>query len=425
MPNRYTGAKRRRYEQALHDFIHYGVTKRDAVIKMFVKQERFNPNAKVNPDPRAIQFRESRYCVVLSSYLYPIEHQIYSFKGASNGVPRSRNVAKGLNSVQRAELLLQKSEHFREPCFLGLDASRFDKHVSDKLLELEHLVYLKCNPDPLFRQLLSWQLRNFCVSNLGLAYKLLGRRMSGDMNTASGNCLIMLLMLIAYFMTKGSLKWDCLDDGDDVVVIIEKGSLPEVSDLVEVFLSFGMEMKLESQEYHLEKVVFCRSNPIQFRLGRWKFVRDWRNVVSNALCGVRHWEEPTYRKRVLAAVGTCELVLNLGVPILQAFAMAILRNCADGKAVDLNLATEGLRARTQRDLKMLGLDPKKLRAQPIDEVARASFHSAFGVCAFDQVRWEEWFSSWTFNCDGLVTVPTEIRVSDWHLDQSTTEVYSQ
>jgi hypothetical protein len=74
-----------------------GVNKRDAYVNCFVKPERFDGHAKKDPDPRAIQFRGSKYCVELASYLQPGEHQLYKTRFASKGVPPTRNIAKGLN----------------------------------------------------------------------------------------------------------------------------------------------------------------------------------------------------------------------------------------------------------------------------------------------------------------------------------------
>jgi len=423
MPARYSGNKKKRYEAALNMINHTGLTRRDASIKMFVKPERFNPASRVNPDPRAIQFRAAKYCVVLASFLHPIEHHIYNLNCASSGVEPSRNIAKGLNSVARAELLIRKASQFDRPRFVGLDASRFDKHVSDRLLEIEHSVYLRSNPDPLFRQILSWQLKNTGFSNLGLAYKVVGRRMSGDMNTAAGNCLIMLIMLKAFF--KGMKKWDCLDDGDDVVVIVEEESLDWVLKCVHpAFLQFGMEMKVESVANTVHEVVFCRSMVVEYHPQRYKFIRDFRLVMSNALCGIRHWDDEVYRRRVINAVGTCELVLNLGVPILQSFAVAILRNTPTTKALDLELAPEGLLARTKRDLRLLGIELADLRPHPIMPCARASFAAAYGVSEIEQITWERRLDSWTFTVLGRKDVFGELHVADWDYRPELHEVYA-
>lgn len=425
MPKRYTGAKRARYEAAAEKLSHKALTKKDATIKMFVKPERFDPHAKCDPDPRAIQFRAPKYAVVLGSYLHPIEHHLYHLSSASKGVPRTRNVAKGLNSVGRAELLKRKMAEFDDPAVISIDAKRFDKHVSFELLEIEHLVYLMSNPDPMFQQVLSWQLRNLCFSNLGMVYKLLGRRMSGDMNTAVGNCVLMLVMLIAFFLALSVEKWDCLDDGDDCLIIVERKSEAQVrAQLAPVFLSFGMEMKVEPTVYELFEVEFCRSKVVEYETGRYKFVRYYELVMSNALCGTRHWTSEKYRRKVLHAIGMCELIINLGVPVLQSFASAVLRN-VPSEAVDLEVVSEGLFARTQRELRHLGMRAADVRPQTVQMCARESFSTAFGLSVMDQLALERRLDHWTFQTTGATHVGSEVDAHGWCVNQGFGEIYRQ
>lgn len=421
MPNRYSGMKKQRYLQALADYLSWGIDKTHSYLKFFVKCERFDPQAKVDPDPRAIQFRGARFAVAVAQFLHPIESYIYTSSWGSAGVTKSRNIAKGLNSVARAELLAFKLESFIQPVIVSLDASRFDKHVSQELLRIEHSLYLASNPDPFFAQLLSWQLVNTGFSNLGLKYKVRGRRMSGDMNTAVGNCLIMLLMLIAYALSIGLSKWDCLDDGDDCLLIVEKEQLGLILSTVKgKFLSYGMVMKIEHVADSLPEVLFCRSHPVEYMPGRWKFVRDYRDVLSKAATGTKHWDSITYRLRVINAVGLCELILGLGVPVLQSFALMLLRNVPAG-AYDLDLAPCGMAARANRDLKMLGLSLKQLKPVPVQWCARESFATAFGLAPEEQIRLERKFADLTF--DAKSTAPPVWEHSGfWDWDQTWGEV---
>jgi hypothetical protein len=414
MPKRYSGGKRKRYEQALSDLQISGLFPKDAYCKMFVKAERVDGLAKRNPDPRAIQFRGPKYCVALAAFLHPIEHHLYLSDTFSAGVPKTRNIAKGLNSVDRAELLVQKLGHFQDPVVFSIDASRFDKHMTEDLLKVEHSVYACSNASPEFLDLLSKQIRNVCFSSLGIKYKVLGRRMSGDMNTACGNCVIMLTMLLAYCdLVLGLRRWDSLDDGDDCLLIVEGRDVDLVSStLGPEFLNFGMEMKVDVPTRCVHEVVFCQSSVVEYQPQRFKFVRDYRAVVSKALCGIRHWDNHTYRRRVLRAIGTCELVLNLSVPVLQAFACAVLRNAGAGE-VDLTYAPDGLRARAARDGRALGIELTRLAPRPIQDVARGSFEKAFGIDAAEQRSLESFFESWTFPIEGLHLWGEEWDVTQW------------
>lgn len=420
MPNRYGGAKRERYLQAVDRYLAGGVTKRHAYCTMFVKAERFDGNAKRNPDPRAIQFRSAVYCVGLAQHLQPIEHYLYHTSYFSEGVPRSRNIAKGLNSVDRAELLHAKMQNFIDPVVLSLDASRFDKHVSIKHLVVEHSVYLKCNSSHEFRRLLNMQLRSKVFTSSGIKYVTAGRRMSGDMNTASGNCLIMLVMVKAYATTIVLLKWDTLDDGDDCLLLIERSDLFTVqSSIGQAFLDMGMVLKVENVAFSIHKVVFCQSSVVEYSEARFKFVRDWRAVISKSLSGIRHWQDPNYRIKVLQAIGMCELILNLGVPVLQAFAVAILRNV--GRPKDISRASDGLRARVGREIKLFGVPVTDFQPQPIKLCARESFAVCFDCPIDEQLVLEAHFDNWSFETSSTFYWGSEWDVYRWLPNQSWVE----
>lgn len=419
LPMRYSGSKRLRYLRATDDILSFGFDlKKHSSIKAFVKSERTDGNAKVNPDPRVIQFRDARYCVEVSRFLKPIEEHLYRLKGVSCGVARSRNVAKGLNQVERAHLFNQKFSNFSSPVVLSLDASRFDKHVGVELLQLEHSIYLASNPNPWFKALLKQQLSNRCYSSKGIRYKTAGKRMSGDMNTALGNCTIMLMMLLAFM--DWCPKWDCLDDGDDVLVFIEQGSLDEFnSKCKDAFLSFGMQIKVEHVSTTPSDVEFCQSKIIRTCLGP-KFVRNPLKVLSCALTGIRYYRDVHARRNLLYSIGTCELVLNLGVPILQSFSEAI-RRVTSGK-LNSNFLGES-EARFRRELRNTDFKLTDVQPLPITVEAREDFYVAFGISPEDQVRIEGAFKTWNFNLTGDVHVVGGWN-SDWVYDASpASEIY--
>lgn len=382
----YGGAKRARYHQARDDILANGVSKRDARVTMFVKCEKMLPE-KVNPDPRAIQFRDPRYCVAVASFLKPIEPYLYRLNPRLPQTSKTRLVAKGLNQVQRATLLLRKMAHFRRPVVLSLDMSRFDQHCSLELLQIEHSVYLHSNPDPWFRQLLSWQLFNKVYSRIGFKYTTRGKRMSGDMNTALGNCVIMLSMIIGWCV-QHLPSFDLLDDGDDCLLIVEEEDLSEVlRNLPDYCLSCGHELKIENIARDIESVVFCQSRPV-FVSGHYRFVRDWRKVLSHTLVGTRwvhapHWQ----RLGFLAGLAECEIALSAGVPILQEYACALMRNSHGAEKLFDTSSGEYRRY----------LFEGKHSPEEVTVEARLSFEKAFGVSFDEQLDIEKVLASWDFD----------------------------
>jgi len=425
LSKRHGGAKGARYARAAEEYLSFGLQKSDSNIKTFVKPERFDPTSKENPDPRAIQFRAPKYCVALAKYLRPIEEQVYQFQNASNGVPRSRNVAKGLNSKARAHALMEKAKHFKNPCFITMDASRFDKHVSVAHLRMEHNIYLTCNSCPEFARLLNMQLLNKCFTTRGIKYTVKGRRMSGDMNTAIGNIIIMLIMIFAYCSYHlGLSKWDCLDDGDDFVIIIEReDEIRFCADVSDVFLTMGMEMKVDPPVYDLHDVEFCQSKIIEYCPGGYKFVRNYRKVISNSTSGVRNWGNRTVRNNTINSVGMCELVLNLGIPVLQEYALALLRNTSGSKD-PMKYASMGYKAHMSRELANLRVSNiKHVRPTSITSEARASFARAYGMSEGDQIDLEERLRAWSFVLDDPIYHGAEWDVDTWTGTMSYNEIY--
>jgi hypothetical protein len=187
----YKGRKHTIYQNALHSLQNHGVCASDATIKAFVKAEFINTDDKPDPDPRVISPRDPRYNIEVGKFLRPLEHEVYRGIRDIFGEP---TVLKGFNSKQTGEIFLNKWNLYRNPVAIGLDASRFDQHVSIQALEWEHSIYNRVFNSRELRWLLRMQLRNrvrgYCRDGK-LKYTTEGCRMSGDMNTALGNCLIM------------------------------------------------------------------------------------------------------------------------------------------------------------------------------------------------------------------------------------------
>lgn len=408
----YSGAKRAKYTRAYEFVKQNRLTHRDARLTMFIKFEKLSPD-KVNPDPRAIQFRDPRYCVAIAPFLKPIEAHLYQLHGDGSVLPPQRLIAKGLNQVERACVLKRKFDRFKRPVVIPLDASRFDKHVDAWFIALEHNVYKHCDSDPEFARLLAFQLRNIVRSRLGYLYLVKGRRMSGDMNTALGNCLDMIMMLAGYCLTYLQGKsWDIFDDGDDCLLLIEEEDLDLVrGTIVKSFLEFGQELKVERIARSFSTITFCQSSPIRYAPNQWKFVREPTKVMSCALMSNK-WKTSTLgRRRLLATIGLGELILNLGVPMLQEFAMALIRNADGAKPYS---ASEFISFPVLREMKLFGMRTlREMQPAPICAEARLDFAEAFGHSIDYQHLVEQALAQWTINLDGDVKVASTWNPRTW------------
>lgn len=413
VPLHYFGAKRTRYQQAVDDLKCYPLVPRDATIKAFIKAEKTDFSRKDNPDPRMIQARSMRYNAFIGQYLNPIEHWLYhNLKSPYTDLPM---IGKCLNQKERAELLIQKASHFVDPVFISLDAKRFDQHCHAGVLKEEHKLYLRMIPCRVFAWLLNMQINNKCVTTGRIRYNTTGKRMSGDKNTAVGNCVLTIGMVWTVMRQLGIGKWDCEDDGDDCLLLMERANLKRfLLHCERLFLQFGHEMKVENVAYQYSDIEWCQCKMIQISPGDWRFIRKYDKVLSSTLTGVTHWQQPKVVDYVYT-LGVCELILSQGVPILQEFALAIIRNSIGGKVVVVQ-ENDSVAYRTFRELRTHGLKTiERIDPKPISTEARLSFEQAFDVSCELQKTYESCLASWEFNIEDRYSFGQEwTNDGGWH-----------
>lgn len=204
----YRGRKHVLYTQALASLVSRQLEAKDSAVKVFVKYEKFNFSSKPDAVPRVISPRSPRFNVEFGRFIRPIEERIFDAIGKVYG---RTTVMKGMNAAQSGELIYEKWAAFRQPAAIGLDAERFDQHVSKEALSYEHFIYQRCFWSQRDKRRLSklcmQQLVNRCsghVTDGWLKYTTDGCRMSGDMNTSLGNCVLMCAMVYSYAAECGS-----------------------------------------------------------------------------------------------------------------------------------------------------------------------------------------------------------------------------
>lgn len=375
----YTGRKRTMYANAYWDLTMTPLNRSDRFLKSFIKGEKVSD---VSRDPRMIQARNPRYNIAMGNYLKPIEHKLYNIRGTrqlTKLLPRSRIIAKGLNHTQRAQLL----HHKMRPGWtcISLDASRFDAHVSKELLQVEHAVYLGCYPaDRTLQRLCSWQLVNHGWTANGIRYKCPGGRMSGDMNTALGNCLLMTIMLATIMrrLRVSPKRWDMLCDGDDTLLFIPTTSMDLLPRVLSGFENFGMEMKLDNITTDYHNILFCQCKPIVTASG-YRMVQDPNKITAISACSSKHFLHPQTINGFLTVLGKCYLSIYHGVPILQAMAECYIRN---GRGVlPRSIEMSGVLYRAKREVEAPTFHDGP---SPITEEARESFADAWGYSPAEQ-----------------------------------------
>jgi hypothetical protein len=385
--SRYSGGKRAMYDAARESLLSEGpVTFHDTKIKAFVKGEKVLGD--VVKDPRIIQGRSPRYNLSCSRWMKPIEDRLYSlnsfrWQGLRQRLPL---FAKCANSRERARVIRAKWSNFEDPVCMSLDASRFDKHVSVDALRAEHAVYQMVCDDPEFQSLLSWQLKNHGKSSAFVRYVVDGRRMSGDPNTALGNCTVTVIVVIGSL--KGlKLKFDIYDDGDDCLLFCERKDLERIrKHIVASALECGFVLKVEKVASHLQDIVFCQCRMTLTAFG-WSMVRDYRKVCRTASSVWRHLDSLPLMRGVIAATGQAELALNPGVPVLQELSLALIR-CGNGAKLRFDELTH------RHYAEWGGSTPPLLKAQSISVEARVAFERTWGLSPDAQIALESRFASW-------------------------------
>lgn len=380
----YRGRKLAIYRRAGASLGKKGISFKCSWVKIFVKAEKMDLSKKTDPVPRIISPRDPRYNYVLGRYIKAIEHKVYS---GINKICGSTTIFKGLNQHQRARHLRLKWEKFDKPVAIGIDASRFDQHVSVPALRWEHSIYLHCfQGNKELKQLLDWQLKTHAIAftrDGTLRYVKEGGRCSGDMNTALGNCLIASSLCYEFLQVHlGLNKWELACDGDDCVIIVEETDCQKILDETKpYFAGFGFDMKVEDPVYHFEGIQFCQCNPVL--VGQdWLMVRNPLRCLTHDLISTEVHTERAARQFAWA-VGKCGSSVYHSVPILGAFYAWQERIGIKSRILEsVSFQNSGFWAR---------VDAAHTQPTAISTRDRVSFWKAFGIIPSVQVEMENRF----------------------------------
>jgi hypothetical protein len=287
--------------------------------------------------------------------------------------PRTRVFPVGLNQHQLAELLLKKFRAINDCVVIPLDVSGFDYRVSADLLRIEHSVYNQLHRgDRELQRLLAMQIRNVGRTKHGIKYWSHGRRMSGDANTSLGNRTLMFLMLTSAMKTVGC-AYEIIVDGDDAIIFVDRQHEGRVRPaLMNTFRECGHKLVAEDTcdifdaVYHKGKLVWGHQG--------WTLVRDPWLVLGTAFAGHTHFHEKAGGHRALRTLAQGLLVLHLGVPIIQSFAVGILRSLREVSWLD-----SAVDEFTRRTFELENIDWKNVKPVPVTDKARQTYASAWGI----------------------------------------------
>lgn len=374
----YRGLKRARYEGAATRVRARGVRRSDSYPSVFLKAEKWAEEKA----GRLISARSPEYNICVGRYLLPLERMMYEAMDAACGAP---TIMKCQTPEQRAAVVKQHWEAFVDPVAVGQDFSKFDQHISRQALQYEHAFYNAafCN-DPELQKLLSWQLDTKCFANVKdgkVKYDVDGGRMSGDMNTAMGNCIISTALVFAYAYERG-ITIRAIVDGDDSVAFMERTDLEEYMEGIEQWMEQkGFRLTLETPVFSISEVEFCQCRYV---------AADPPTMVRNPVKAITQdhaWivDQSITHAEVLAATGLGGLSLYGNMPVLGAYYDMLARTTAI----------------SQRTLERLSFRDSWLRDAQLgkggfvvpDERTRFAFWESWGISPGEQRALEERFAN--------------------------------
>lgn len=270
---------------------------------------------------------------------------------------------------------------------MGMDASRFDQHVSVQALEFEHSLYNSVFRNGKLEMLLNMQLYNTGYANASdgyFKYRTVGSRMSGDMNTSLGNKILMCTMAKSYLdHIGGSIEF--VNNGDDCLMIMDKGDLHRLTNLKEYFSEFGFNIVCEPPVYEFEHIEFCQSKPL-FASDKYRMVRNLKTCLSKDLSCVNLGHNVDEYRAWLYDVGCCGAAVAADVPVFGAFYNMMKRMGREGNYSH----------KANRDYMWYHTASKDVTinsSNTITPEARLSFFISYDICPELQQELENSFNS--------------------------------
>lgn len=393
----YAGPKKRVYEQALRSLLVDPLEEKDSYLSSFVKFEKQD----ISKAPRGINPRSARYNLELARYLKHAEHKFFRAINKVFGARTKATVIKGFNADESAEILRSKWEIFDDPVAIGLDASKFDMHVSEAALKYEHQFYKRLYPgSPSLKMLLKWQLNNRGIARAidgSVSFKMRGKRCSGDINTSLGNCIIMCALVHAYAQRVG-VDIELANNGDDCVVFMERRHMSQFNSILSGwFKSLGFAMTVEPPAHDFEALEFCQTRPVLLSSG-WRMVRNLEAVMTkDPMCLIPIPNINVLRKWY-GAIGQCGTILCRGVPVLQSLYSVFLRHGVKPSA--------GLISEVFKNRSVLAAMSGVKDAQ-VTPVSRVSFYYATGVLPDHQIQLESYYNTMELSLEILPILDRE------------------
>lgn len=231
--------------------------------------------------PRLIHARHPTFNVEYGCYIKPLERILKS----------DIHFGKGTYD-QIAAKIHQLSSRYK--FYTAGDHSSFDAHCLRESLQLCHRFYSACyKKDKYLSRLSRRTLRNRCKTRHGESYTLDGGRMSGDVDTGFGNCIINLYILRSVLRELGYVG-DAIVNGDDFI-LFSTTAIDTVAFMAGL-RRYNMECKLMASETNISTIEFCRTKLIYHPDGHPTMAFDPDRLRSIYGCTYHRYSDRNYIK---------------------------------------------------------------------------------------------------------------------------------
>lgn len=370
-------AKKSRYIRAFRNIIdknkYFSIN--DSKLEAFVKFEPFAESKVIEKPPRLIQFRPFDFTYCMKSFCGVFDKLKETTTQLPNGQQLRHAFTKYLTDDQQVSKILEAWRSYINPRALLLDMKCFDGHYDVELLRNENGFWGKLFRSRFLSYLLKSTLNNVCRTVNNILYAFKGKRCSGEYTTSTGNSLTNWFMLYCYMKASGVENFHIFVNGDDSIIIFDESNQCKLIDL-SYFSNFNMQAECELVE-ELTQIEYCQRK-LCYLQSEWRWVRKPERVISRF-----PYTDSKYihcAERYLLGKSLCELSQNRGVPILQEYCLAIIRD---------NLSKKPLGCVDKVPARNATEEKRPLEVINISIEDRLHFERTFNIPVYEQLYIEE------------------------------------
>nr|UUG74213.1 MAG: hypothetical protein 2 [XiangYun tombus-noda-like virus 3] len=274
-------------------------------ITPFTKIEKMSVIKKYKA-PRMIQGRHFTFNIKYGKFIKPMEKIVSKYNTET-----SKYFGKGDYDTQARKIrkLATKYRYYTE-----CDHTSFDAHVTMEHLEMTHKFYKACIPKEYhaeLTELMNKTKNNKCYSRNGESYKIKGTRMSGDVDTGFGNCLINYAIL-KDGLERLNMEGEVIVNGDDSIIFTNKPI--NTADFNRIMRDYNMESKAQESVKNINTVEFCRTKLVTNYEGQDTMMMDPDRLVDIYGMEYKITKAPKYHKYLLETA-TCNAIINANNPV--------------------------------------------------------------------------------------------------------------